>query len=91
MVSNLSSNVDSFREIKRGTTDNEVEMRSIRVQKFFFVQFLFRFSKSLNPEQNVIRFAIERIERVYDDFFGEEIWAETFKQAVNRCTSLFHT
>lgn len=63
MVSNLSSNVDSFREIKRGTTDNEVEMRSIRVQKFFFVQFLFRFSRSLNPEQNVIRFAIERIER----------------------------
>lgn len=43
MVSNLSSNVDSFREIKRGTIDNEVEMRSIRVQKFFFVQFLFRF------------------------------------------------
>lgn len=86
MVSNLSSNVDSFREIKRGTIDNEVEMRSIRVQKF-----LFRFSRSLNPEQNVIRFAIERIERVYDDFFGEEIWAETFKQAVNRCTSLFHT
>lgn len=56
MVSNLSSNVDSFREIKRGTIDNEVEMRSIRVQKFFFVQFLFRFSKSLKSRTECYTF-----------------------------------
>lgn len=86
MVSNLSSNVDSFREIKRGTIDNEVEMRSIRVQKFFFVQFLFRFSRIPNRMLYVSRLNVSN-----DDFFGEEIWAETFKQAVNRCTSLFHT